>query len=83
MLCIIFCYINQSQLFSVELVGQNNISADCYQLILLMSVCLAFDFKQDQEPVKRQNMGDTELCSDCQSDCRLLFVSFWTQWLLL
>ena len=61
---------------SVELVDQTNISADCYQLILSLSVCLALDFKQDQELVKRQSLGSTEHCSDCLSDCRLLFVSF-------
>ena len=66
-----------------ELVDQNNISADCHQLRLLLSVCLALDFKQDQEPVKRQPLGGTEHCSDCQFDCWLLFVSFWTLWLLL
>ena len=56
-------------------VDQNNISADCHQLILLFSVCLALDFKQDQELVKRGPYEDTEHCSDCQSDCRLVVVS--------
>ena len=49
---------------SVELIDQTNISTDCHQLILLLSVDLAFDFKQDQEPVKRQPLGGTEHCSD-------------------
>ena len=41
----------------VELVDQNNISADCHQLRLFLSVCLALDFKQDQEPVKKGPLG--------------------------
>ena len=48
---------------SVELVDQTN-TADCYQLILLLSVCLVLDFKQNQELVKRQPLGGTEHCSD-------------------
>ena len=57
MLCIMFCWIKESQLISVELVDQTNISADCHQLILLLSVCLPLDFKQNQEHVKRQPFG--------------------------
>ena len=40
----------------VELVDQNNISADFHQLRLFWSVFLAHVFKQDQEPVKRQSL---------------------------
>ena len=54
---------------SFELVDQNNISADCYQLILLVRVCLALAFKQDQEPVRKELWGALNIDSDCQSDC--------------
>ena len=53
----------------VEHVDQNNISVDCYQLRLLLSVCLALDFKQDQEPVKKGPWGAQNIDSYCQSDC--------------
>ena len=68
----------------VELIDHNNISADCHQLRLLLSVCLALDFIQDQEPVKKGPLGGPEHCdSGSQSDCWLLFVSIWSLWLLL
>ena len=44
----------------VEFVDQSNISADCHQLRLLLSVCLALDFKQDQESVKKGLLGGIE-----------------------
>ena len=51
---------------------------------LLLSVCLALDFIQDQEPVKKGPLGGPEHCdSGSQSDCWLLFVSIWSLWLLL
>ena len=46
-------------------------------MVLLLSVCLALDFIQDQASVKKGPLGDKEHCSDCQSDCWLLFMSFW------
>ena len=40
-------------------------------------MCLALDFIQDQDPVKKGPLGGPEPCdSGCQSDCWLLFVSF-------
>ena len=53
----------------VELVDQNNISADCHQLRLLLSVCLALDFRQDQESVEKGSLGAQNIDSDYQSDC--------------
>ena len=45
----------------VELVDQNNVSADHHQLRLLLSVCRAPDFRQDQEPVKKGHLGHRTL----------------------
>ena len=81
-LCIIFARFTVSA-GSVELVDQTNISADSHQLRFLLSVCLALDFIQDQEPVKKGPLGGTEHCSDCQSEIvDFFFVSFWMLWLL-
>ena len=52
-LCIIFSYISKKS----HLVDQNNISVDCYQMRLLLNVCLALDFIQDQESVKKGPLG--------------------------
>ena len=56
------CYTSFSVRLTVSsgIVDQDNISADCYQLILLLSVCHALDFKQDQEPVKKGPLAETE-----------------------
>ena len=66
--------------FSVRLTSLIGISLSP----LLLSVCLALDFIQDQEPVKKGPLGGPEHCDSCsQSYCWLLFVSIWSLWLLL
>ena len=51
---------------------------------MLLSMCLALDFIQDQDPAKKGPLGGPEHCdSGSQSVCWILFVSFWSLWLLL
>ena len=65
--------------FSVRLTVSASLGWACW----LLSVFLALDFIQDQESVRKGPLEGTENCSDCLSDCWLLFVSFWSLWLLL
>ena len=67
-LCIIFCRLTSLSWFQLNLLI-TNILADPHQLILLLSECLALDFIQDQEPVKKGPLGAHSIDSDHQSDC--------------